>query len=321
MIVDLHSHFFPAEAANAARSSVRVEAGPSAGQTHLRVDGQDFIVPAAITDPATQAREATQAGLDARALLPPPFAVRYELDPDDGVDWSRRLNEGTAAAAASDPERLIGFASVPLQAGGERAAAELDYAIGSLGLRGVELLTSVCGTGLDAAQFDTFWAAVAELGVPVVIHPHYVAGAQHMRQYYLRNLVGNPTETALAGARLIYSGLLRRYPGLHVILCHGGGALPHIIGRLRHGFRSRPELRDAADPDEGLRRLFYDTVVFDPTVLRHLAELVGHRQLVVGSDYPFDMAEPRPAAFVADSGLSEQAVASVLHSADRLFAS
>jgi aminocarboxymuconate-semialdehyde decarboxylase len=320
MIVDLHSHFFPAEAATGSRASVRVEAGPTAGQVRLRVDGQDFVVPAAITDPAAQSREASEAGLDARALLPPPFVVRYELDPHAGVGWTRRLNEGIAAAAASDPGRLVGFASVPLQAGGDRAAAELEYAIGSLGLRGVELLTSVCGTGLDAAQFDTFWAAAAELGVPVLIHPHYVAGAQRMQQYYLRNLVGNPTETALAGARLIYAGLLRRYPALHVVLSHGGGALPHIIGRLRHGFRSRPELREAADPDEGLRRLFYDTVVFDPTVLRHLAELVGHRQLVVGSDYPFDMAEPRPVAFVADSGLPDEAVAAVLHSADRLFA-
>jgi aminocarboxymuconate-semialdehyde decarboxylase len=98
-----------------------------------------------------------------------------------------------------------------------------------------------------------------------------------------------------------------------VILCHGGGALPHIIGRLRHGFRSRPELRDAADPDEGLRRLFYDTVVFDPTVLRHLAELVGHRQLVVGSDYPFDMAEPDPVGFIAGAnGLSNDDTAAIM---------
>lgn len=320
MIADLHSHYFPPRAALAARAPVRVGPGPDASQVLISAYGQNLIVPAAVTDVRAQQRDAEEQGLDLRALLPPPFTVLYELDPEAGARWARQLNEGTAEAAAVSPRTLAGFATVPLQAGGDRAAAELQHAVSSLGLSGAEILTSVCGGGLDAPELKQFWAAAAELGVPVVIHPHYVGGADRMGAYYLRNLVGNPAETALAGARLLFSGLLTRDPGLRVVLCHGGGALPHIIGRLQHGYRERPELAAAADPRDGLRRLYYDTVVFDPMTLRHLVELVGADRLVVGSDYPFDMAEPRPAGFVEDAGLAPDDAATILHSAGQLLA-
>ncbi len=319
MILDLHSHYFPAGAATA-RSPVRVEPAPSAeagAQVRLSVAGHDFVVPAAVADLAAQLTDAQTQGLDRRALLPPPFTVLYELAGGDGTAWARQLNEAMAADAATDA-RLAGFATVALQAGGDSAAKELDHAVGSLGLAGVEILTSVVGRGLDEPELEQFWAAAAELGVPVVIHPHYVAGAERMGGYHLRNLIGNPAETALTGARLLFSGLLSAHPGLKVVLCHGGGALPHLIGRLRHGYRHRPEFAAAADPELGLRQLYYDTVVFDPLVLRHLAELVGADRLVLGSDFPFDMAEERPAAFVRQAGLSEADTAAVLHGGGRL---
>jgi aminocarboxymuconate-semialdehyde decarboxylase len=319
VIADLHSHYFPPGAATA-RAPVRVGPGPDAALVRITACGQDLTVPATVTDVQAQQRDAAAQGLDGRALLPPPFTVLYELDPAEGTRWARQLNEHTAAAAAAFPRTLLGFATVPLQAGGDHAAAELEYAVGSLGLRGAEILTSVAGRDLDDPGLGQFWAAAGELGVPVVIHPHYVSGADRMGAYYLRNLVGNPAETALAGARLLFSGLLARHPGLRVVLCHGGGALPHIIGRLRHGHAARRELAGAADPRDGLRGLYYDTVVFDPVILRHLAELVGADRLVIGSDYPFDMAEPRPAGFVVGAGLAPGDTTTILHSAGRLLA-
>jgi aminocarboxymuconate-semialdehyde decarboxylase len=320
MVADLHSHYFPLGAAASpdAAVTVREVAGGDRRQVCLRVGGHDMVVPTAVVDVVAQRADADAQGLSARALLPPPFTVLYELDGPAGTAWARTLNEHLAEDAATDRERLIGFATVPLQAGGAVAAAELDHAVTALGLRGVTILTSVAGRGLDDPVLAEFWAAAAELGVPVVVHPHYVVGAERMGTYHLRNLVGNPTETALAGTRLLYSGLLVRHPGLRVVLCHGGGALPHIIGRLRHGYRNRPELADATDPADGLRRLYYDTVVFDPVVLRHLVELVGADRVVVGSDFPFDMAEPRPVGFVTGSGLSAGDTDTILRSADRL---
>jgi aminocarboxymuconate-semialdehyde decarboxylase len=317
MIVDLHSHFFPPAAAT---PDSPVVAGPAGdGLCSLRVRGQEHRVPASLLDADRQVVDAEEQGLDGRVLLAPPFTVLYELEPGDGVAWSRRVNDGIAAAVDAHPGRLIGFATVPLQAGGDIAGAELEAAIRRQGLAGVEILTSVCGGALDTVELEQFWAAAEELAVPVFIHPHFVSGAQRMARFHLRNLIGNPTETALTGAQLLAGGLLERHPGLTIVLAHGGGALPHLVGRLEHGYQRRAEFRDVnLLPRDGLNRFYYDSVVFDPAVLRHLGEIVGFERVVVGSDYPFDMAMDQPVKFVETSGLPPHIARSVMHAADRV---
>ncbi|WBB71326.1 amidohydrolase family protein [Micromonospora sp. WMMD1128] len=316
MIVDLHSHYLPPSAVGPGSP---VSAGPATEQTVLSFDGADYRVPQALLNAEQQVTDAQRQGLDRRVLLVPPFAVRYELAPRAGVDWSRRLNDGIAAAVQAYPRHLIGFAVVPLQAGGEAAAAELVAAVRGRGMSGVEVLTSVGGEPIDAPELEPFWAAAAELGVPVFVHPHFVSGAARMSRFHLRNLVGNPTETALTGAQLLFGGLLDRHPGLTVVLAHGGGALPHLVGRLEHGHRHRAELADLpTGPRAQLRRFHYDSVVFDPTVLRHVGEIVGFDRLVVGSDYPFDMADEDPVGFVASADLPRTVTESVLHAAARV---
>ena len=315
MIVDLHSHFLPADVGGPVETVHRGD-----GRCVLRVRGHDLELPDALLDPAAQVADADARGLDGRVLQPPPFTVLYELDPVAGIDWSRRLNDGTAAAAADFPGRLLPFATVPLQAGGDAAAAELDRAV-SGGHVGVEVLTSVCGADLGTPDLEQFWAAAAALRVPVFVHPHVIAPWPRMAPFHLRNLVGNPAETALTGAAMLAGGLLSRHPDLVVVLAHGGGTLPSLIGRLQHGREVRPEFSETAlDPVEGVRRLHFDSVVFDARVLRHLAELVGPDRIVVGSDFPFDMAEADPAGFVARAGLAPDATETVLHAAGRLLA-
>ncbi|WP_406080125.1 amidohydrolase family protein [Micromonospora sp. NBC_00858] len=317
MIVDLHSHYFPPSATGPGSP---VSSDPAAaGEVVLHVSGHRVRVPEALLDAGQQVADAKRQGLDRRILLAPPFTVLYELPPDAGVDWSRRVNDGMAAAMHAHPDHLIGFAVVPLQAGGDVAAAELEHAVRGLGLAGVEVLTSVAGAPLDTPDLEPFWAAAADLGVPVFIHPHFVSGADRMSRFHLRNLVGNPTETALTGAQLLFGGLLDRHPGVTVVLAHGGGALPHLVGRLEHGYRHRAEF-DATPggPREGLRRFHYDSVVFDPAVLRHVGEIVGFDRLVVGSDYPFDMADEDPVAFLASADLSGPVTKAILHAADRV---
>jgi aminocarboxymuconate-semialdehyde decarboxylase len=255
--------------------------------------------------------------LDRRSLMVPPFTALYELSDEQGMAWSRALNDAIAAVARANPGEFVGFATVPLQSA--RAAAELERAAG-LGLRGVEILSSVDGAGLDSPALEPFWETAERLRLPILIHPHYVAGAERLGDYYLRNLLGNPTETAHAGARLIFGGVFERHPELKVILSHGGGSLPHIIGRLQHGSEVRPECRHAQSPREQLSRLYFDTIVFDPTVLRHLVDLVGASQVVIGTDYPFDMGEERPVELVEGIGLAEAERDAILHAGDRLLA-
>ncbi|HEX5504623.1 MAG TPA: amidohydrolase family protein, partial [Thermomicrobiales bacterium] len=126
-------------------------------------------------------------------------------------------------------------------------------------------------------------------------------------------------ETALAGARLLCGGVLERHPDLRVILAHGGGALPYLRGRLDHGDRVRPETRArAAAPLDGLRRLYYDTIVFDTRALRYLVETVGAAQVVLGTDDPFDMAEAAPLDFVEGAGLAPDDARAIPHNGDRL---
>lgn len=318
MIVDLHSHYFPLDAVRRLLGRrVEVTEQPD-GSSRVIAFGHELAIDAALPDLDRQRAELRRQGLDRRVLMVPPFAVLYELAPEDGAAWCRALNDGIATAAQSDPESFAGFATVPLQ---DPAAAvrEAERAAGALGLLGVEILTSVSTVGIDTPMLDPFWAAVERLGLPVLMHPHYVSGAERMGDYYLRNLIGNPTETAQAGARLLFGGVLERFPGLKIVLSHGGGALPHLIGRLRHGFQVRPEARvRAAEPIVHLRRLYYDTVVFDPAVLRHVVEIAGPTQVVLGTDYPFDMAETDPVGFVRASGLPSDVIDTVLHAGDRL---
>lgn len=312
VIADLHCHIFPVEAAIRAGTSVAIESidgGHRVGGVGLD-DG--------LLDLGLQIEDMRRQGVVRRALAIPPFTLRYDLSPDEGVRWARSINEGIAEAIAQHGDAFVGFATVPLQDVGA-AVAELDYAVGQLGMGGLEIATHIAGVELDDRRLDPFWERAAALRVPILVHPHDPVGADRMGDYYLRNLVGNPVETALAGARLIFGGVLERYADLRIILSHGGGALPQLVGRLRHGFAARPEAQlRVSDPAASLRRLYYDTIVFDSEPLQNLVATVGADQVVLGTDYPFDMGEPDPVSFVQQAGLSDADVATILGNGQRL---
>lgn len=318
MIVDLHSHYFPADALTSVYGLDPDVIEGTSGDLTVEMKGHSLWLPASLTNLDDQRAALERQRLDRRALMPPPYALLYELASDDGLAWSVALNDGISQAVSDDPERFIGFGTVPLQDPAV-AVTELRRAVLQLGLTGVEILTNVDGIGLDDRSLEPFWSAVEDLDIPILIHPHNIAGVERMGAFYLRNLIGNPTETAHAGARILFSGVFERHAGLKLILSHGGGALPHLIGRLRHGFEVRPECRErTVDPIGHLGSFYYDTVVFDPLILRHLVELVGVDRIVVGTDFPFDMGETDPVGFIRRSGLKESDVQTILRSGERL---
>src|SRR5262249_54872702 len=154
---------------------------------------------------------------------------------------------------------------------------------------------------------EPFWKRAEELRAFVFIHPLGCSLGARLAPWYLSNLIGQPIETTVALSHLIFGGVLDRYPRLAVCAAHGGGYLPFYVGRSDQGHAVRPEGRTMQHPPSAyLPRLWFDSLVYTPDGLRHLIEQVGASQVVVGSDYPFDMGMDDPLAVVAAvSGLSD----------------
>lgn len=317
-IADLHCHYFPAAAAGSANTSITVEAVD--GGYRFSAGAQTMLLDPGLLDLKLQIEDMDRQGVGVRALSIPPFTLHYELPPDEGIRWTRAINDGIAEAISEHGDRFVGLAALPLQ-DVWAALEELERAINQLGLRGVEIASNLYGIELDDSSLDPFWERAEALRLVILVHPHYVVGVDRMHSYYLNNLVGNPVETALAGARLVFGGVLERYPDLRIVLSHGGGALPQIVGRLLHGYEARPEAKLLArDPLASLRRLYYDTIVFEPNALQHIVKTVGASQVVLGTDYPFDMGETDPVGFVRRSGLADDDVEAILGNGARLLA-
>jgi aminocarboxymuconate-semialdehyde decarboxylase len=311
MRIDAHAHVIVPEVLREAWGPrVRWEDGAQVvelGGREIRSAVRDFVD----VDAILTAQD--EAGVDHVVLCPWVNLLGYEAPAVEGLERCRVQNAGLAGLQAAHPERVSVLGTVPLQ-DPELAAAELEALMDS-SFAGVEIAASVDGVALGDERLEPFWAVAEAAGALVFVHPttRGSAGAG-FDDLYLWNLVGNPVETTVAAAHLVLSGVLDRHPGLQVLLAHGGGALPALRGRLRHGWSAvapaGAKLRE--DPEASLRRLYYDTVVFDPDVLRELVAFAGADHVVLGSDYPFDMADARPAQTVAAAGLRPGEEAAVL---------
>ncbi len=304
--IDVHNHVIPAECLD------RVRAGPDALQMRVEARGgapwmqhqQGYAYPlhAEFADPVAKRAHLTTARFDGAvlSLAPPLFA--YWLDPQVAAPFLRAANEGIAAFCSTDPRRYGGLAAVPLQ-DVSTAVRELEHAVRTLKLVGVEVGTTVNGAALDDVRFEPFFEAVEALGVPILLHPSYVGTRPGLEAFYLTNVIGNPLETTMAAMRLIAGGVLDRHPRLAVCLAHGGGFLPYQLGRLRHAATVRPELRHLTrSPLQYRSRFYFDSITHDPQALRFLIDWAGPERVMLGSDFPYDMGDPDPV------GTFEQAI-------------
>ena len=233
------------------------------------------------------------AGVDVQIVSPSPSHYHYWAAPDLARTVFRLANEGVAAHCGGSPGRLYGLGLVPLQHPG-LAVEALDHALG-LGLRGVEISSHAPGRELSDPGLEPFWARAEASGAVVFLHPFGCTLDERLDRFYLSNIVGQPAENAVALSHLIFAGVLDRHPGLKVLAAHGGGYLPTYLGRSDHGWQVRPEARTCAEPPSAyLRRLWFDSLVYEPGALRALADAAGPSQVVMGSDYPFDMGVPDP---------------------------
>jgi len=248
----------------------------------------------------TRLADMDRLGIDVQAISPSPGQYFYYTDPETGRDAARAVNDGMAEAVASNPERFVGMGPVPLQ-NTEMAIEEMRRCVRDLDLRGIEISSNVNGTDLHADALRPFWAAAEELGVLVFLHPLGFTEGQRMSEYYFNNLIGNPLESTLAVGHLIFGGVLDAHPGLRLCVAHGGGYMPGYWGRMDHGWRARADCSEHCrhEPSSYLRKLWFDTLVFDRDQLDSLIRTHGADKLCLGTDYPFDMSEPDPVGFHA----------------------
>lgn len=254
-------------------------------------------------DPEIRLKAMDKQKVQVHALsLTAPMA--YPADGPLGLKLAQAWNDAGAEMARTYPDRFIVLATLPMQ-DPEAAVSELDRAVTQLGCRGIYLGTNVRGKELTDPFFFPVFERIQALGVPIFLHPLNVIGAQRLANYHLHNLLGNPFDTAVAAANLIFGGLLDRFPKLQVCLPHAGGALPYLIGRLNRGWKVRPECRALKKPPSSyLRRFTYDTISHAPESLRYLVKLVGADRVMLGSDYCFDMGYDRPLEVVTALKLS-----------------
>ena len=252
-----------------------------------------------------------RSGVAHQVVSPPPVMFRYWAEPQAGRAFARMLNEHAAAFCAAAPTHFSGMATVPLQAPA-LAIEELRYAREDLGLSAVEIGKCPGGRDLDAPELREFFDACVALDMAVFVHPgDPILGDTRLGRYYFRNLLGNPYESALAAASVVFGGVVDRLPGLRICFSHGGGALSAVLGRLRHGWSVRPEAKSVLtqDPLERFGRLYFDTLAHDPLVIRSLVAQLGHEGLMVGTDYPFGMGDATPEKSLAAIALEPPALA------------
>jgi aminocarboxymuconate-semialdehyde decarboxylase len=239
------------------------------------------------------------AGIDVGVIWPPPPGFYYWAEPSAGLELARLVNSNTAGICREHPERFLGLASVPLQ-DTDMAVEELERGVQGLQLRGAAIASNINGLGLDDERFLPFFKEAEALGVPVFIHPDVFNPPERLSKYYLVNFVGYPMDTALAACELVFGGVLDACPNLKVCLVHAGGALPALLGRLEHGQSVRPEAREKCRHPFPyyLKNFYVDSVAFRPEILDFVIKLMPDGHVFMGTDYPFDMAEPGPVSAI-----------------------
>jgi aminocarboxymuconate-semialdehyde decarboxylase len=258
-------------------------------------------------------KDMAASDVDMEAVSITPQTFLYDQEPSLAATLARIQNEGIAKLVKRHPDRFLGLATLPMQAP-EQAAAELRHSVRTLGLSGAMIGSNIEGRNLDEPAFEPVWTATAEVGAFMLIHPTKVAGADRLRNYYLTNLIGNPLDTTIAAASLVFGGVMERYPNIKICLAHGGGFTPYQAGRWVHGWhvRNEPKKSLPISPEASLRRFYYDTIVHARPQLESLVAWAGASHVLLGSDYPYDMGTFECVRQVRAASLSQADRATVL---------
>jgi aminocarboxymuconate-semialdehyde decarboxylase len=306
MIIDMHAHIVPehfpppANRASANRWPVMDHFQP--GQARVMIGGENFrTVHSGNWNVERRLADMDAHGANAEAISPMPELMSYWFTPEDGREFCRYTSEYIARMCEASPKRFFGLGIVPLQ-DPEMAAKDLA-GIKAMGLCGIELGSNVLGKSLGDDSFHDFFQEAERQGVAVFVHALHPTMMSRMHPSQSGS-IGFPTDTSLSIASVIGSGLAEKCASLRIAWSHGGGSFPFMLPRYANAWTGTwneegpfPErgagLRGSMphSPGELARRFYYDTLLFDRRAIRYLIDMMGHTQVLVGTDYPYQPPE------------------------------
>jgi len=322
MITDIHCHFVPddffrfAQSRNEFAIKVKRREGDA---IDLDIRGMHFGLNTTFFDMRKQIERMQRDGVERTILsLATPF-IDYHLDAKLAVEAARVFNDALAGAIAPDRARFGGWALLPMQ---DPAAAEqeLRRCVRDHGFVGGHVASNVRGVYLHDAQFEPIFRAAVDLDVPLLVHPADPLGKDRTREYELTIVAGYLFDNTINILKMICSGFLDRWPGVKLVCAHSGAFSTILRTRMQREVDTNPQLASTLKMPVGdyLRRLYFDTICFEPAILRYVADVVPVEHLLLGSDAPFPLGEPNPVSFVRNALPADQAELILNRNFDRL---
>jgi aminocarboxymuconate-semialdehyde decarboxylase len=307
-VIDLHTHVIPPNVIDAllqspARFGVKgatehgIRVVERDGGLHFERSNRLIEINRELYDVEAKLAAMDRMRIDISAISVAPPIYFYELDADAGLAASRLSNDGIAQMVSSDPARLRGMATLPMQ-DPEAAITELERVVRDYGFKGIEIGTNIRDEQLSDKKYRALLKTIEQLGCFVFAHPVTCVAKGGMAGYELFNTIGNPLDETIMFAHLAFTGALDDLKTLRFLIPHGGGYIPYQIGRFdrAHKYRAAAHADTSTSPGECFRRFYFDALTHDPLSARLLIDRAGADHVVIGTDNPFDMGYFDPLA-------------------------
>lgn len=291
MKIDIHNHFYPTQFLNQLKDigrTVGISVEKDEWDRTLLVQRGNRLV--TITEPMTNVqqrlKDMAEAGIDKQVLtLSIPSVDIFPVEM--ATKLARVVNEEIAGICQDYPEHFMALATLPFLDSGQ-TIGELEYCIEKLGFKGACIGSNINGIGLDNPIFYPFYERMSVYNLPIHMHPRAPVDKETYKDYRLGPIIGFEMDLCVAVVRLVMGGVMKKYPKLHFIVSHLGGAIPYLAERIQNGYEAYPECRlNISRPaKEYLKRFYYDTVSFFTPALMCAYSFLGAGKLILGSDYP-----------------------------------